>query len=234
MKLKKFGPLVILLVLLLTFFALGGHHWISFEKLKLHNQELLNWVSHNLFVARLSYCALYVLLVAISFPGATLLTLLGGYLFGLAEGTLLVVFSATLGAMIIFAAIKFAFGAGLALKAQNWLVKMQQGFEDGAFSYLLILRLVPLFPFWVVNIVPALMNVSFKIYFITTVLGILPGVFVYVSVGRGLGHLIEQGGDWNRYIIFEPQILLPILGLSFLSLIPILYKKLKLRNQDKK
>mgnify|MGYP000274212164 FL=1 len=105
---------------------------------------------------------------------------------------------------------------------------MRAGFQEDALSYLLILRLIPLFPFWLVNLVPALLGVSLKVFVIGTFFGIIPGSLVYASVGNGLGALFEAGeAEKIERAIYQPQVLLPIAGLIALSLLPVIYKKVK-------
>ena len=169
----------------------------------------------------------YIIAVAISIPGAVILSLIGGFLFGIILGTLYVIISATIGATIIFLAARSAFHALLLAKATPWLEKMEKGFQKNALQYLLFLRLIPLFPFWLVNIVPALLNVRLRTYIIATFFGIIPGVLVYVSVGNGLDTLFQTGQTPDLGIIFKPAILLPLLGLAILSLIPVIFKKWK-------
>ena len=106
---------------------------------------------------------------------------------------------------------------------------MESGFRDNAISYMLILRLVPLFPFWLVNLVPAFLGVSFASYAVTTVIGIIPGTAVYSSVGNGLGALVEAGRMPDLGLITDPEILLPLLGLALLSFLPVVYKWIKAR-----
>jgi uncharacterized membrane protein YdjX (TVP38/TMEM64 family) len=157
------------------------------------------------------------------------LTLAGGFVFGGVVAGIYVVFGATIGATLIFLAARTAFGDVLRGRAGAGLAKMEDGFRQNAFQYLLVLRLVPLFPFWLVNLVPAFLNVKLSTYVLATIIGIIPGTFVYAHVGAGLGAVFESGDEPDLGIIFQPQILLPILALAGLSLIPILYQKWKQR-----
>ncbi len=116
---------------------------------------------------------------------------------------------------------------GLRRRAGPWIGRLEAGFRENALSYLLVLRLVPLFPFWLVNLVPAFLGVPLTTYALGTFVGIIPGSFVYASVGNGLGAVFDAGGTPDLTIIFEPEILLPIIGLSLLALIPVVYKKFK-------
>ncbi|WP_226905551.1 TVP38/TMEM64 family protein [Legionella antarctica] len=169
----------------------------------------------------------YILCIAASIPGALFLTLTGGLLFGPIWGTVYVVISATIGSTLVFLMVKFAFSDWVAKRATKWINRMRRGFKHHAFSYLLILRLIPLFPFWVVNIVPALLGIETKIFILATFLGIIPGSLIYSSVGGSLNYLFERGQTPDLKIIFSPELFLPLLGLALLSLSPVLYKKIK-------
>jgi uncharacterized membrane protein YdjX (TVP38/TMEM64 family) len=151
----------------------------------------------------------------------------GGLLFGTIAATIYVVIGATVGATGLFLAARTALGEPLRARAGPAVKRMEKGFQENALSYLLVLRLVPLFPFFVVNLVPAFLGVPLRTYVIGTVLGIIPGSFVYASVGNGLGAIFDAGQTPDLKIIFQPDILIPIIGLAILSLIPIAYKKFK-------
>ncbi len=219
-------PLIFLILMLLLFFAFRLERYLSFSTLKIHHNLLLIWIESHYIQAVIIYILVYILAVAASIPGAIFLTLAGGFLFGIGLGTLYVVISATLGATLLFLAIRLAFENYFVRKASVWVEKMQAGFNKNAFQYLLILRLIPLFPFWIINIVPALLRVKAGTFISATLLGILPGSFVYASLGNGLGHLFDSGKTPDLGIIFEPQILLPLSGLAALSLLSIIYKKI--------
>jgi uncharacterized membrane protein YdjX (TVP38/TMEM64 family) len=153
-------------------------------------------------------------------PGAAILTIAGGFLFGTWVGGLCAVIGATLGATAIFLAARAGL-AGLAHRAGRFVGKLEAGFRADAFNYLLVLRLVPIFPFWLINLVPALVGVRLPTYMLATFLGIVPGTFVYASLGNGLGSLVEEP---DLAIIFKPSLFLPIVGLALLALVPVGYK----------
>lgn len=224
---KKYLPISILILGLVLFFNSKLYNYFSFSELQKHREFLTSWTEENYFLASIIFCFSYIISVAFSFPGAILLTLLGGFLFGIFFGSVFVILSATIGACLIFLATKTAFGNILEKKAGPFVKKFEKGFQENAVSYLLILRFVPLFPFWLINIVPALFNIRLRVFFITTFLGIIPGSVVYVSVGNGLGELFDKNQTPNLSIIFEPAILLPMIGLGLLSLVPVIHKKLK-------
>ena len=223
----RLAPLVILICGLVAFFALGWHRYISFETLKTHRAMLLDWVSRWGMMAAVAYAAGYALMAAFSIPGGALATITGGFLFGLWLGGAAAVIGATLGAVAVFLAARSAIGDYLRAKAGPGLKRMEEGFRRNAFSYLLVLRIVPIFPFWLVNLVPAFCDVSLRTYALATLIGIIPGCFVFASVGNGLGALLDRGETPDLMIIFHWDILLPILGLAVLALLPIVIRRLQ-------
>lgn len=223
---KKWTPLILLLSLAFIFFYFHLHQFLTFKALKQYHTVIQQWTQSHYFFAVLSYMLIYILVIAISIPGATFLTVLGGFLFGIVA-TLYVVISATLGAVLLFLAIHTAIGDWLIQKATGWIYKMEKGFRENAFNYLLVLRLIPLFPFWLINIVPALLNVPLRTFTIATFIGIIPGSFIYVMVGRGLGKLLAFGQTPNLNILFTPAILIPLVGLAALAVLPVIYKRYK-------
>ena len=224
---RRWLLLTILLIGLGAFFYFDLSRFLNFATLKQHRQTLLSWTEAHYFLTALIYIIIYILAVAISIPGATFLTLMGGFLFGTIFGTLYVLISATFGATLIFLAVRIALEPWMAKKTSRWLEKMRSGFQQGAFQYLLFLRLVPIFPFWVINIVPALLGVKTRTFMLATLIGIIPGSIVYVTLGNGLGSIFDQNETPNLGIIFELPVLLPLLGLAFLSFVPIIYKWMK-------
>lgn len=223
--LKSWWLLILILALLLTFKFSGLDAYLSFASLQRYQDKLMFWTNANYLITVVTYCFIYIISVAVSIPGAVILTLLGGMLFGNVLGTLYVVISATIGATLLFIAVKTAFAEQITNRASSWVTKMQSGFQEDAFSYLVTLRLIPIFPFWVVNIVPSLLGVKLKTYFIATFFGIIPGSAIYVAIGSGLGKTIANNQAPNLKIIFEPQILIPLIALGVIALSPILYKK---------
>lgn len=232
MRLGRWIPLSVLVVGLVGFFVFDLGRFLSFETLQQHRDILQGWVSEHPVVSRLGYAVLYALAIAFSLPIGLVLTITGGFLFGLIEGTVLTVVAATVGAVGVFWAARTAFGESLRARAGPFVGRLEAGFKKDALSYLLVLRLVPLFPFWLVNIVPALLGVSTRVYIIGTLLGIIPGTFVFISVGSGFDQLVEGGAVPGLEIFLEPSVLLPIGGLVVLSLLPIAYKRWKSRNSS--
>ena len=227
----KLAPLALIVAGLVAFFAFGLHDYLTFDQLKQHRAELNTWVDQNRILAPIVLGAAYVAIVALSLPIASLATLVAGFLFGIVVGSIVVILGATLGAVLLFLAARYALGDYLRSKAGPAVQRMEKGFQEDAFSYLMVLRLVPLFPFWLVNLVPAFLGVKTRVFALATFIGIIPGSIVYVSVGNGLGAVFDQGKDPDLGIIFEPEILLPIIGLAILSLVPVIYKRVTRRKQ---
>src|SRR5580692_797165 len=217
---RQLVPLGILVVAGIAFIGTGGHKYLSFTALAENRDWLCSLVERWGVIAALLYIAVYCLLVALSVPGAVVLTIAGGFLFGIWLGALCAVIGATLGATAIFLAARAGLG-GLAQHAGRFVGKLEAGFRADAFNYLLVLRLVPVFPFWLVNLVPALVGVRLPTYVLATFLGIIPGTFVYASLGNGVGNVV---GEPDLAILFKPSLFLPIVGLALLALVPVGYK----------
>jgi len=227
------APIAILLAGLVAFFALGGQRYLSFEHLQTHHGRISAWVQARGALGPVIYVALYALVVAFSLPGGLVMTLLGGLLFGTWLGAGLAVIGATVGATAVFLAARTAFGDVLRAKAGPTLQKMEAGFRENALSYLLVLRLVPLFPFFVVNLAPAFLGVPLWIYVVATFFGIIPGTVVYSSVGAGLGAVLQRGEAPDHSIVWKPEIIFPLLGLAALALVPVAYKRMKARRHGR-
>jgi uncharacterized membrane protein YdjX (TVP38/TMEM64 family) len=231
-SLKRLVPVAVLIAGFIAFFALGLNHYVTIDALREHRHVLLDFVSRNGVWAGILFVVVYAVAVAFSVPGGAVMTITGGFLFGTWWTTLYVVVAATLGGTVLFLAVKLALGDLLRARAGPWLKRMEDGFNRNAFNYLLTLRLIPLFPFFVVNLVPAFLGVSLRTYVVATFVGIIPGSFVFASVGNGLGAILDAGETPDLRIIFDPQILVPIIGLAILALLPVGYRKFKKRKAD--
>lgn len=223
-------PVVVLAVGFASFFLLGLDRYVNFEGLRENRLLLTNWVEQAGLLAGLAFVLLYFLVVAFSLPAAGLMTITAGFLFGTIAATGFVVVGATLGACALFLAAKTALGDSLKKRLGPGFEKLQAGFHDDAFSYMLFLRLVPLFPFFVVNLAPAFMGIKLRTYFITTLIGIIPGTFVFASIGNGLGAVFDAGETPDLSIVTKPEIIIPIVGLGVLALLPILLRRLRARS----
>jgi uncharacterized membrane protein YdjX (TVP38/TMEM64 family) len=226
-RISRWVPLAALVAGCAAFFALGFHRYLTFETLAANRADLLAWVEARPFLAPLAYIAAYAALVAFSLPGAAVLTVTGGFLFGTVLGAGYAVIGATTGAVLVFLAARTALGDILRRKARGAIKRMEEGFREDAFSYLLVLRLVPLFPFFLVNLVPAFLGVSLGVFAAATFLGIIPGGLVFASIGDGLGAVFDAGQKPELGILFTPRTLLPIIGLALLAMVPVAYKRFK-------
>jgi len=211
---------------LVAFFALGLERYLSIDALRQHRSVLRTWVETSGLLAALVFMAVYIVTVAFSLPGATVLTIASGFLFGSVWGTVLVIISATLGATVLFSIAKTTLGDVFRAKVRAWLPRLEAGFREHALSYLLVLRLVPIFPFFIINLVPAFLGVPLSTFILGTFIGIIPGSFVYATVGAGLGSVFEAGGTFSLRGVLTPQIVTALVGLAVLAMIPVVYKKL--------
>lgn len=225
---KKMPILIIVAVALIGAFTLRDY--LSFDALRDNREALIAFRDANYLVAVLGFMTVYVVIVAFSLPGAAIATLTGGFLFATFPGFLYNITAATIGATAIFSAARMGFGDKLAAKMENgagMVKKIKDGIDENQWSVLFLIRLVPAVPFFVANLVPALVDVPLRRFVISTFFGIIPGSVVYTSVGAGLGEVFARGDTPNLGIIFEPHILLPILGLCALALLPIVIKAVR-------
>ncbi|MDQ6969930.1 MAG: TVP38/TMEM64 family protein [Mariprofundus sp.] len=225
MMLKRIMPLLIVAAVLVLFFVFDLGRFLSFDALAQHRVLLLAWVDAHALLAPLLYVLLYIAVVAFSLPGGLLMTLCGGFFFGALAGGLYAVVGATLGATALFMIAKTSLGDYLLAKAGDMVRKMQQGFAEDALSYMFVLRLVPLFPFFIVNLVPAFLGVPLRTYLIATFFGIMPATFVYALTGSGLGSVLDQGEGVTLSGILTSEMLAALLALALLAVLPVLYKR---------
>ena len=225
---RRLPLLVIGLVAVLGFVLLRDH--LTFEALRENREALLAIRDAHYALTVLGFILAYVLIVGFSLPGGLLATLTGGFLFGTFPGVLYNVTGATLGAIAIFLAARWGLGDRLAarMEGSEGLVKrLKAGIDDTQWEMLFLIRLLPAVPFFLANLLPALVGVPLYRFAITTFLGIIPGSLVYTSVGAGLGEVFARGETPDLGLIFEPQILLPILGLAALAALPIVVKAMR-------
>ena len=218
---RRLVPLGLLVAAGIAFVAGGGRHYLTFATIAANREWLCALVVRWGFIAALFYIAAYAVLVVLSVPGAVVLTIAGGFLFGTWLGGLCAVVGATLGATGVFLAARAGLG-GLAQRAGPFIGKLEAGFRADAFNYLLVLRLVPLFPFWLVNLVPALAGVGLPTYMIATFIGIIPGTFIYASLGSGLGNVVDKP---DLGLVFRPSVLFPTIAFAVLAIVPVWYKR---------
>ncbi len=224
---RQIVPVAVLVFVVGALFVFGPDNELVFETLRKHRETLLAFVADNALAAVLVYMAVYVLVVALSLPGGAMMTLAGGFLFAPVRTTIYVVFAATVGATILFLVARSAIGDRLRARAGPWMRRMEAGFQENALSYLLVLRLIPLFPFFVVNLVPAFLGVTLRTYVIGTFIGIIPGTFVYALAGGGLGSVLDTGDRFEVAAVLTPEVIAALVGLAVLAMLPVVYKKLR-------
>jgi uncharacterized membrane protein YdjX (TVP38/TMEM64 family) len=221
---KPWLKLVIVAVLLgglIAFFAFGGQRYVNLETLKANRDQLLQFTSQH-YVAMLAIAfATYAASTALSLPIGLVLSLTCGFLFGRWVGTAVIVTGATLGAALVFLAARYLFADAARARMGPLAEKINQGFTKDAFNYLLFLRLVPLFPFWLVNLAPAFSSVPLRTYVLGTLLGIIPGSFVFANLGQSLANI----GSTKDLVSLEIIGAFVLLGLF--ALVPVLLKKLR-------
>lgn len=239
---RRYLPLAILALAMAGAYAAGLHRYLGLDAVLQNREQLQQAVAANRPVALLAFAGFYVLSVALSFPGAVLLTLVGGFLFGGVLGGAVVVVSATLGAIIVFMVARSALGEALQRKAGPALARILDGFKSDAASYLLFLRLVPAFPFWLVNLAAALGGVSLPVFAWTTLVGIIPGTLAFAVAGAGLDSVIaaQQGAraacqaagradcaqGLDLKAILTPQLLIAFVLLGCVALIPVIWRRI--------
>jgi uncharacterized membrane protein YdjX (TVP38/TMEM64 family) len=199
--------------------AAGGSRYLSLTAFVAHRTWLLGLVAENPLLAPMAFIAAYAGLTALSFPAAELLTLSGGFLFGRWLGTVYAVIGATIGATIVFLAARAGL-AGIVMRAGPAAQRLTAGFRRNALSYLLVLRLVPLFPFWLMNLAAGATDLPPRTYVVGTFVGIIPAAFIYASLGEGIGSVITEG-EPDFGLLLRAPVLLPLLGLAVLALLPV-------------
>lgn len=239
--LKRFLPLAVLIIAMIAVFATGSHRFLKLEKLIAHRDDLQAFVAAHEAKALVLYVLIYIGAVALSVPGAVFLTIFGGFLFGWLVGGLAASLAASVGATILFMIARTSVGDALVQRAGPRLKRLAEGFHEDAFAYLLFLRLVPLFPFWLVNLAPALLGVPLKTFMLATAVGILPNTFAFAFAGAGLDSVIAAqkaakqaciaagGTDCYRAIdlqaLITPKLLIALGLLGLLALIPVIVRR---------
>lgn len=226
---RRFGPIAVIAAGLAFGYMMGWHQYFSLDFLASQREALTAYVSANYAAALAGFVVLYALAVAFSFPAASVLTIFGGFLFGWWVAGIAVAFGATAGASILFLAARSAFGDFLREKVGGLAARLADGFREDAFSYLLVLRLAPFFPFFVINIAPALFGVKLRTYVAATFIGILPGCFAYAWLGQGIGSVLDaaerEGGAIALKDLVTPEITIAFVALAVVAIIPTIIRK---------
>ena len=221
---------IIVLMLIAGLAVTGGYALndvFSIDMLRLHRAELLFITQSHKVLAALLFVSLYSIIAGLSLPGAAIASIAGGFLFGLMLGTILNITAATLGATALYLAVQWGVGESFvrrldALEGRS--DKIVSRLRKNEVSVLLSLRLVPVVPFFAVNLLAAISRVGFRTFVLTTSVGILPGAIVFTSIGVGLGSVFDQGAEPDLSVLWSPQLLFPLLGLAALSLVPMFWK----------
>ena len=224
---KRWIPLIVIIILMLIAYFSGITQFLTFENIKENRQLILSYIDQYPLLTLCLFILLYIVMTALSLPGGALLSIIGGFLFGVPLSTIYVVVGATIGATIIFLAARTAIGDLLKRKAGPFLSKMDAGFQKNTASYLLFLRLIPLVPFWLVNIAPAFFNVKTRTYLWTTFVGIIPGAYVFTQAGNGLGAIFDSGKEFSIETVFNIEVKMALVVLALFALIPIFVKRLR-------
>nr|WP_265516772.1 TVP38/TMEM64 family protein [Nitratireductor luteus] len=228
---RHFLPALLIVAGLALGYVLGLHQYLTLAYLAESREALKAYVDAHSLLAPTLFALFYAAAVAVSFPAASVLTIFGGFLFGWILGGILVVVAATAGATALFLAARSAFRDTVRQRLGGVAAKLARGFEEGAFGYLLVLRLAPVFPFWVVNLAPALFDIRVRTYVAATALGIMPGTFAYAYLGRGLESVLiaaaASGKDLEVADLVTPQITLAFAALALVALIPLIVRKLR-------
>jgi len=224
---KRLAPLLVLVAAIALARALGWGDYLSFDALREHRSDLNEFIARQGYLAALLFVAAYALTTLLVLPVGALLTIVGGFLFGVGAGTAYVVVGATLGATALFIVVRYALGDLFRAKAGPFMQRMEAGFRANELSYMLVLRLIPLFPFFVVNVAPAFLGVSLRSYVVGTFLGIIPGTLVFALAGAGLGSVFDSGGAFTLESVLTPEVIAGLVGLALLALLPVAYKRVK-------
>jgi uncharacterized membrane protein YdjX (TVP38/TMEM64 family) len=226
---RRHLPLIVIVAVALTgAFTLADV--ISFDTLRENREALLTFRAEHHGLMALIFVAAYSAIVVFSLPGAAVASVTGGFMFGLVVGTGLNVLAASLGAVGIFLAARAGLGRTLEARlnaSAGTLRKLKDQLRENEISVLFLMRLVPVVPFFVANLVPALVGVSLRNFALTTVLGIIPGAIVFTSIGVGLGEVFDRGESPDLSLLWAPHVIGPILGLAALAALPIVVKAIR-------
>ncbi|MEM7662431.1 MAG: TVP38/TMEM64 family protein [Pseudomonadota bacterium] len=223
-RVTKLWPIALILGGLGIAVSQGWHNYLTVEGISQNIEWLDAQVAANFTLVLGAYMVVYAAATAFMVP-ASFLTIAGGVLFGLAFGTLGTVIGATLGASVLFIAAKTSIGESLRSIVGPFIDKMQAGFNEDALSYMFALRLIPAFPFAVVNIAPAILGAKYRDYLITTFFGIVPGTLAYTWIGVAVGDTVRAGGDVDIGTL-AANFIPAFIALGVVALIPVAYKKI--------
>jgi len=220
---KRFGPAALLVAGLAAAIASGALNHLSLHELRASRFSLHAFVQTHPARAVLLYLAVYLGVVCLSVPGALIMTLSGGFLFGPWVGGLLADLGCSIGAIVVFGVCRLTVGDALERRLSPRIKAFEAGFRQDAFLYLLTLRLIPVTPFWLVNLAAGLIGAPTRAFVTATVVGILPASLIYASLGAGLDGMFDRGEHLGPQLFLAPRIVLPLIGLALLSILPIVH-----------
>jgi len=223
----KIVLLAALAIVVVAFFAFHGERYLSLDAVKANRDALLAFTTAHYTAALVIAFAVYVIATTFSLPGGLVLSLTAGFLFGRWVGTVLVVIAATIGATLLFLAARYLFADAARRRMGALGEKINAGFTENALSYLLFLRFVPLFPFFLVNLAPAFTTISVRTFVIGTLIGIIPGSFVFVNLGQTLGRIDSLSG------LLSTETIVAFVLLAALALLPVLIRKMRSPRAEK-
>lgn len=226
----RFGPFALLAVLFVIAWLAGLPHYLKAETLRQRHVELAQMVLRHRLAASAAFLALYFVLTAANIPGATVLTFAGGNLFGVWLGGGLALIGAESGALAGYFAVRTAFGEALRERAERHRPKLKgliEGVRKNAFGYILGLRLIPLAPFWLVNLAGGLADAPFHAYAAATILGLVPGVFLYSAIGAG----ITVGQPLSVHMLLQPRLMIPLAALAVLIIFAAVFWTVRQRRR---
>jgi uncharacterized membrane protein YdjX (TVP38/TMEM64 family) len=247
--LRRYGPPLLVVAALLCILVQGWHHHLTLESVVTQRDRFQHFLAGHATVSVLAYVAFYTLLVALSLPCGVVLSTAGGLLFGWLGGALAAITGATLGATVVFLIARTAVGDALSRRAGPWLAKLSEGFQKDALSYMLFLRLVPAFPFWFVNIAPAVLGVPLRTFVLGTVIGITPATFAFAFAGAGLDSVILAAKNEHAACVarkgaeacplklhvsslLTKELILALVLIGLVALMPVMLRKWKQRRRS--
>jgi len=230
LSLRRMAPLALLLAALAVLWTSGIAGSLDWAAVGRHQAVLSAWIARHRLSSPLIYVLAYAVLTALAVPEAAIITVAGGLLFGIVFGGVLAIIGSTAGAIVLFLAARSAFGTARVARTGGRLTRIRAELQRNGFHYLLAVRLIPLFPFWLVNLAAALAGMRLWSFIAATLIGIIPATFVFASIGAGVGDVLASGNRPDLSLILSPPILGPLVGLGVLSLLPIAWRNWKRRD----
>jgi uncharacterized membrane protein YdjX (TVP38/TMEM64 family) len=231
-SLRKWSLLFLLVIVGFLLFYFGLLHYLSFESINHYQGDIKKWSELHYFSAVNLYIICFALLIACAIPCATVLTLAGGFLFGIISALYAEV-ATTIGGLILFFAVRTSIGHWIAQRSRGWIRMLNRGFQRNAFQYIILLRLVPVFPCWISNVSAGALNVPVRTFILATLIGIFPSTLIYTLVGRGLDTFFTNNEVPTWKILLSPNLFFPLLALIIFTLLPIFYKLIMRKAQKK-